>query len=118
MNPHERNALNPVVAEGYAHTRTAPFCRTRGEASDGVLSVYDDNYKPSARNASQFALKVSMKKAHTPPVSTKYHDLPRVDEPGEGARASEATSTKLQDPNPNPNTNPNWRLQVLNSKPC
>merc|ERR1712216_185700 len=96
MTPSERNSLNPIVAEGYAHTRTAPFCRTRGEASDGVLSVYDDNYKPAARNAAHFALKVSQIKPYTPPNSTKYKDIPNVCNPGEGDRGMEAPTSDLQ----------------------
>lgn len=99
MTPQERNSLNPIVAEGYAHTRTAPFCRSAGSGDVGnkaSLSVFDDNYKPAARNAAHFALKLSARKPYHPPQATRFKEIPDVDEPGTGTREVEKPSSMLK----------------------
>jgi len=100
MTPQERNSLNPIVSEGYAHSRTAPFCRTlSGSGEVGGMasrSVFDDDYKLAARNAAHFALKLSDPKPYHPPRATKFKEIPDVVEPGTGVRDIEKPSSMLK----------------------
>lgn len=67
MTPAERNSLNPIVAEGYRHTRTAPFCRTRGPVER----------KPTKLGFEATALVRTVKKTTgSPPRPCKFKDIP------------------------------------------
>eukprot|EP00656_Telonema_subtile_P020105 TRINITY_DN2126_c0_g1_i4.p1 TRINITY_DN2126_c0_g1~~TRINITY_DN2126_c0_g1_i4.p1 ORF type:complete len:585 (+),score=117.91 TRINITY_DN2126_c0_g1_i4:250-2004(+) len=67
MMPSERNSLNPIVAEGYQHTRTAPFCRTRKPAER----------KPKNLGFEATTLVRNVKKTSgSPPKACRFRDIP------------------------------------------
>jgi len=92
MTAEQRNSDNPIVSEGYAHTRTPPFLRTQTEEAS-KLSVFDPDYRPPSKFSAKFS---SPAKPYSPPVATKFNAPPDVDEPGAGLRSDEPPSSRVK----------------------